>query len=55
MGKIIDFIVADCKRFENYPGFSSILKRFVMYPHFRVLCYYRVLSFTGMGGAFVPV
>lgn len=50
IGIIGHAIVQDCKRFENYNGLKSIVKRFIMYPQFRILCLYRLLNVTGWGG-----
>ena len=45
-------ISADCSRYENYNGFISVLKRFFLYPAFRVLVLYRIISVIG-GGIFI--
>lgn len=42
-------ISADCSRYENYNGFISVLKRFFLYPAFRVLVLYRIISVIGGG------
>lgn len=53
MGRIIDLIIQDCRRYEDYKGLSSVIKRFLLYPSFRLLCLYRLLSVTDMGGVFL--
>jgi len=46
-------IIEDCKRYENYNGFRSILKRFLLYPAFKVLVFHRLLTSFGLvGGVF---
>ena len=46
-------IIEDCQRYENYKGFSSVLKRFLLYPAFKVLVFHRLLTSFGLvGGAF---
>lgn len=43
-------IIEDCKRYENYNGFRSILKRFLLYPAFKVLVFHRLLTSFGLVG-----
>ncbi len=43
-------IIEDCQRYENYKGFSSVLKRFLLYPAFKVLVFHRLLTSFGLGG-----
>jgi hypothetical protein len=45
-------IADDCRRYEHYNGFVSVLKRFLLYPAFKVLFFHRVINSFGWGGKF---
>lgn len=52
MEKANDFIrciVEDCRRYGNYHGIISIVNRFILYPGFRVLVIFRILSYFKAG------